>query len=501
MSNSHLIYEYLDSGLNDLNEDMLFKELYENKDFRDEFYTMVKFEGAATYSFANSKVPVNVTNDLFHNLGVSLPNNSIKIVEKERPIVGFLTSLGSLAMFSHFRDYLSAFLGLLIGGILTAVIFMFNQNNSNVTDNNLNTYNNSNNSNNVNNIGSQYPNNTNNSNSNSIIPITKSGELKSDEIKSSDKIDEDGKVKSNRVRINSVSNPNSQLNLTSKFKLLTKEELEKSGNLNLTEDIIKNLGMVILNSDNSNSDNSINNNINNLLSNDIIQTLNNSNNISSNNSLIDNNTTIFNLANFINLINHNKTTLNEQIKSINIINNLTNETREKLFKENIFYIDTQIYENEKDFNDFTLTLSGIGFSQNSYNNPTQSFSNNLRIGLLYSVASNHYLGVDLGNEQFVLPNQFDVYSNNNTYFIGANYKYNIKSLELMQGLYPSIGTAINFATIGTITRLNLGLNLTPEDRLSFSVFYEPTILFNNYRNLSENYYKDNIIIGISYKLQ
>lgn len=502
MSNSQLIYEYLDTGLNDLNEDILFKELYENKDFRGEFYTMVKFEGAAAYSFANSQVPVNVTSDLFRNIGVSLPNNTVKVVEKERPIVGFLTSIGSLTLFSNFRDYISAFLGLLIGGILTATIFMFTNdqnNNQNISSNNFSS--NGNSSNNINNINGT---NNGNNNTNSIIPITKSEDNQNSNFKKPNSINSTNTNKNNSIANNAIANnsiPNQlKLNLTS----ISKEDLEKLSKLNLTEDIIKNLGIMIIdNSNNLNSHSNSNSNSNSLLANDIINTLNNSNIMSNpiSNNLLNNNQVNFNITNLINLINSNKELLTQQINQINIINNLTNETREKLFKENIYYIDTEIYENEKDFNDFTMTLSGIGFSQNNYENPTQSFSNNLRIGLLYSVASNHFIGVNFGNEQFVLPNQSGEYSNKSTYFIGANYNYNMKFLEVIDGIYPSIGTAVNFATIGTITRMNIGLNLTPENRLSFGVFYEPTILFNNYRNLGENYYKDNIIIGISYKLQ
>lgn len=524
MSNSQLIYEYLDTGLNDLNEDILFKELYENKDFREEFYTMVKFEGAAAYSFANSQVPVSVTSDLFRNIGVSMPNNTVKVIEKERPILGFLTSIGTLSLFSNFRDYISAFLGLLIGGILTATIFMFT-NNENISSNtsDVKTTSNSNfvssngaSNNNFsnNNSSNNYSGNNGNNYTNSIIPITKSEDNQNN-----------NSVKSNSIANNVSSNNSISINPNSnQFKInlnsISKEDLEKLSKLNLTEDIINNLGIMIIDNNNFNNNDLNNNNLNNnnlnnndlnsnsnsLLANDIINTLNNnmSNNLNNSNpisSQLNNNQVNFNITNLINLINSNKELLTQQINQINIINNLTTETREKLFKENIYYIDTEIYENEKDFNDFTLTLSGIGFSQNSYENPTQSFSNNLRIGLLYSVASNHFIGVNFGNEQFVLPNQSGEFANKSTYFIGANYNYNMKFLEVIDGIYPSIGTAVNFATIGTITRMNIGLNLTPESRLSFGVFYEPTILFNNYRNLGENYYKDNIIIGVSYKLQ
>lgn len=473
MSKSQLIYEYLDTGLEDTREDMLFKELYENKEYRDEFFSMVKYEGAASLSFANTQVPLSSTNAIFSNLGISLPNAEVAVVEKERPLVGIFSSVGSVAIFTHFRDYVSAFLGLLIGGLLTAFIFMFTGNNDVQTVVQQN------------NTGGQTTNQSNNQSSNNqsnngFAPVNTQNlqnEGNNNTFRSST-----GNSNINSQRNLTVSNINSNGN-NSNF------DLNQFSSLNLTEEIIKNLGILIINNEASPNDNSLKNE----LSSSIMNELNNSNSI-----IIDstsNNLTVFNVNNYLTL---NSDNINSQL---NIINSLTEQTKEVLFKDNIFYVDNQVYEEAKDFNDFTLNFSGIGYAQNSYNNQTIAFSNNIRLGLLYSVASNHSLGIEVGNEQFVLPNQNAIYQLKNTYFIGANYKFDIKDLSLVKGIYPSIGTSINFATIGTIARLNLGLNLRPENRLSFGVFYEPSILFNNYRDLGTNYSKNNIIIGVSYKLE
>ncbi|MFY8161803.1 MAG: hypothetical protein ACOVNU_10775, partial [Candidatus Kapaibacteriota bacterium] len=143
MSNSQLIYEYLDSGLDQTKEDILFKELYENKEYRDEFFSMVKYEGAASFSFANTQVPLSSTNAIFSNLGISLPTAEVVVVENDRHLVGFFASIGSMALFTHFKDYVSAFLGLLIGGLLTAFIYNLTGNNESNFDESSNNLNNS----------------------------------------------------------------------------------------------------------------------------------------------------------------------------------------------------------------------------------------------------------------------------------------------------------------------------------------------------------------------
>lgn len=479
MSNSQLIYEYLDSGLDQTKEDILFKELYENKEYRDEFFSMVKYEGAASFSFANTQVPLSSTNAIFSNLGISLPTAEVVVVENDRHLVGFFASIGSMALFTHFKDYVSAFLGLLIGGLLTAFIYNLTGNNESNFDESSNNLNNSsivvqkkdNKNDNppaVNErINSQFknrnlnPNTIQNRNMNSLIP--------SNQRIYNNHLNNKNDDQTNRLSVSNNNSINLNPNDINYNNLNSKIDFNQFSSLNLTEDIIKNLGVIIL--DNNNLENNL---------------------------MIDstsNNLTVFNVNNYYNINNEN---LNSQL---NIINSLTEQTKEELFRDNIYYVDNQVYEDAKDFNDFTLNFSGIGFTQNNYNNQVIDFSNNIRLGLLYTVANNHSMGIEVGNEQFILPNQLDMYQLKNTYFIGANYKYEVKELSLFRGVYPSIGTSVNFATIGTIARVNLGLNLKPENRLSFGIFYEPSILFNNYKDLGINYSKNNIIIGISYKLE
>lgn len=508
MSKSKLIYEYLDQGLDDTREDMLFSSLNENKEMREEFYNLIKLDKASFANFAQTTVPASATNALFATMGLELPLAENVKKDKDRTPVGFITSVGSLSLFTHFRDYVSAFLGLLIGGMLTALIFNF----TNATKNNINN-DKITNSISGNGISSQNNSLTNNSKkSNSSLPLL----IDNDKYNDNNEELNNGNIvndrRNNRVNINQ-NNQNTQ-NSNKIQKYLTASNSNSNSNSNLSN----NLGNSSNNNSNYNLDNKFNlNNIslNQSLIEDIKSNLgggitinlgenseNNNGNLNNSLANTDNNLSVFNLEQFNNI---NNIIINELGNNITIINELTEQTRDAIFKENILFIDNKVYEDAKDFNDFTIVLKGIGSSNNSYNNQIQSFSNNIRLGLLYSVANNHFVGIELGNEQFVLPtqiNQLDKnYQNESTYFVGANYKFDIKELAIMKGIYPSIGTSINFATIGTIMRGNIGINLKPESRLSFGIYYEPSILFNNYRSLTENYVKNNVVFGVSYKLE
>lgn len=476
MSNSILIHQYLDEGLNDVEEDLLFKELHENKEFRDEFYTMVKLESIAGQSTSSTIVPLSVTESVFQNIGVSLPSAVIGSQGGKTATTLFTSMLGS-TLFTNYRDYLIAFIGLLIGGILSSSLFLLTSKYSGHTS--------------YSSIERNIEHNKEpyfKSNGDSQKAFVMADGVKQD-VKNSGMRDKDLKGKDYAGDNTYIKNKMFAVQGNSNKYLLVSNSSE---------------GQVSQNTSNKSTD--------------LLSDLNHEQPAEQNLELND-----INISNIFNLISNSSELIDKSLYDYNnrsdmsIINILTEQTTSELFKNNVYYIDPKIYQEEGDFNDFTLVFSGIAAASNNYSNSglnnnltyqTNQISQNLRFTLLYSVADNGYIGINIGNEQLIIAkdvnnanNTMKGYVDQNTFFIGASYKYDVKYLGLIQGLYPSIGTELDFATIGTIARASLGVVLKPEKQLSFGLYYEPTLLFNNYRDLSENYLKKNIVFSVSYRLK
>ena len=73
MNNSKLIHDYLDGKLQQPGQDMLFAELANNAELRNEFNQQMKMHMIAQNDMAMISPPAAATNAIFAELGFSIP--------------------------------------------------------------------------------------------------------------------------------------------------------------------------------------------------------------------------------------------------------------------------------------------------------------------------------------------------------------------------------------------------------------------------------------------
>jgi hypothetical protein len=110
MENSKLIHNYLDGGLGEVEQDILFKNLADDQELRHEFNQQMKIHSISKNDMASIQPPMEATEHIFSELGFQIPSDS-----KKRPLAAPVSTANNRS------GYLTAGLLLITLGIATII--------------------------------------------------------------------------------------------------------------------------------------------------------------------------------------------------------------------------------------------------------------------------------------------------------------------------------------------------------------------------------------------
>ncbi len=143
MNYSKLIHEYLDLGLDFSNEQVLFSQLASDMETRNDFNLQLRMHKATSEHNKFIAPPMEVTSQLFGNLGFSIPTSIIATSEASRPLATAFMSSIAIGFLNFIRDNYVTMLSFVAGSaIATMLMFWFGiespNNKNNYAKNNTN---------------------------------------------------------------------------------------------------------------------------------------------------------------------------------------------------------------------------------------------------------------------------------------------------------------------------------------------------------------------------
>ncbi len=112
MSIPYLIHSYLDEGLPEIEEEMLFAQLANDSHAREEFAKQMKINSIAAMDMNSLAPPADLSNSIFTQLGFAAPEPAISPVPLRKyknlallALLLLLTSLVSIALFNVYTNY------------------------------------------------------------------------------------------------------------------------------------------------------------------------------------------------------------------------------------------------------------------------------------------------------------------------------------------------------------------------------------------------------------
>lgn len=122
MNYSQLIHEYLDLGLDHSNEQVLFSQLATDMDVRHDFNLQLRMHKATSEHNKFIAPPMEVTNQLFGNLGFSIPTAIVATSEASRPIATAFMSSIALGLLNFVRDNYVTMLSFIAGSAIASML-------------------------------------------------------------------------------------------------------------------------------------------------------------------------------------------------------------------------------------------------------------------------------------------------------------------------------------------------------------------------------------------
>lgn len=136
MSYSKLIHDYLDGELTTSQQDLLFSELANNIELRQEFNQQVRLQTLAQSDLTSISPPTEAANAVFAKLGFTIPNTDFsgKLFDSKPVATGIFWK----STIEFFKKNFPTFLTSVISTIITALLFLyFFNNNSSLNYSNL----------------------------------------------------------------------------------------------------------------------------------------------------------------------------------------------------------------------------------------------------------------------------------------------------------------------------------------------------------------------------
>lgn len=452
MDYSKLIHEYLDGELNTPLEDALFAGLSANTELRTEFSQQIKLHIVAQNDMGTISPPAESTNKIFSSLGFSIPTGAY--LNRIANVSGTIRKSSPLALF--FKKHLATIATALISILMTSLVyntFITNKNNNNI-DNQLDI---------------------------SRIPITQSFDA-NNYYYNYDNNAKSFNISSQNPPSNRISNLNTIRNANRSIKNTLADNIKE----------INNQSNIL----NSNSEQSIINKDENKISNSL--NLSNISMLSDNNSIIK--------------YNQEATSDNDNLKlSINDFGN-------KIIQKNNSYAflnpnNSQNIVISPDNTKFSLQMRGFQYpyAKSEIKASDQPFFNNMSISAFYKFNTEHSLGLEFGQEQFVQKfinndrgQAFEYEQNPLFFWYGASYRWTINDLNIADIIYPFSQVfagithdAVSGKIVGPLGRMQVGLQLKLINNLTFSFGIEGTMLLYSIHNQLSSSEKIGLTYGIS----
>lgn len=112
MNYTRLIHDYIDGALNKNEQDLLFAELFQNAELRNEFNQQLKLHTISQKDMAMISTPVSATNAIFTKLGYSIPSGA--------SVYGQGTAAAGTSKFAPFLLFLKKYTGNVFTAVLSA---------------------------------------------------------------------------------------------------------------------------------------------------------------------------------------------------------------------------------------------------------------------------------------------------------------------------------------------------------------------------------------------
>lgn len=128
MSYNQLIHEYLDTGLNQPQEDAMFNALASDQALRGDFQQQLSIMKIASNDMTNISPPIESTNAVFSSLGFTIPSTGSQAPiineSKRRPGAAIFTSASGVGMLNIFKDNLSTLASIAMAAAISTILFM-----------------------------------------------------------------------------------------------------------------------------------------------------------------------------------------------------------------------------------------------------------------------------------------------------------------------------------------------------------------------------------------
>lgn len=128
MTNNQLIHEYLDSGLNQPQEDALFQALASDQMLRGDFQQQLSIMKIASNDMTNISPPIESTNAVFSSLGFTIPSTGSPVPilneSKRKPGAAIFASASGVGILNIFKDNLSTLASIGMAAAISTVLFM-----------------------------------------------------------------------------------------------------------------------------------------------------------------------------------------------------------------------------------------------------------------------------------------------------------------------------------------------------------------------------------------
>lgn len=133
MSYSKLIHDYLDGELNSSQQDLLFSELAQNTELRQEFSQQVRLQTLAQSDLPSISPPTDAANAVFAKLGFSIPNSDFtyNLTNNKTTSTALLWKSTLVFLKKRFPTFLTS----VLSATITALIFLYFLNNNLLLDN------------------------------------------------------------------------------------------------------------------------------------------------------------------------------------------------------------------------------------------------------------------------------------------------------------------------------------------------------------------------------
>jgi len=449
MSYEKLIHEYLDSGLDESAEQVLFAEVSSNSEVRTEFNHQIRLNNIAAKDMQTIVPPSDITKNVFTSLGFSPPI---------QPIASIVTS-----SFINWKKYSSYIFTALLGATISYLIFFgdtsiphiaFNQNTSN-TNNTIQKTHFKQNSNKA--IASSFSDGFYVSNANNYI-INNKNNAYDISLPILDNSTKSNKLES--IPSNQSKNYNSNSNFASSFNssfIDNKNENSKSFFTELVD------GLTSLLSDGL-----------------IIEPFTNNEN------------------------DYNKSkSESENLKDINLGNGLI--PTKILGNNNSTFQNNIINEIETNWTVQFRMNTNKSFPDVNISNNTELFDN-MSISILYDIKNDFFVGAEFGKERYGLEYQRTIAGskqieakNPSLIWYGANLKWMPSKLFANSFFNPYAQLGLGATTIGPMARGQAGVYIRPDVRFSLLFGYEFSKLW--YKAGQNSFYNSNnqgYSIGINY---